>query len=275
MLHGAICPVTLAVSAAGIAGASYFAYRSGNKPSAIGFGTVTAMIFAAQMLNFPISHGTSGHILGGLLAVSLLGTPYAILSITLVLAVQAVFFGDGGISTLGANVINMAFVGAGLGGALLNLLNKQGVSKNIALGVSSWAAVVLASVLCSFELASAGSVVLSKILPTMVSVHCLIGLGEAVATVGLVVAINKVGIRKYAPTSFALAFAAALVSPWASSLPDGLEWAMGHQISAINVTIFSTIAGALSGVFLVFILAYTAAGLIKRISFIGGQYARC
>ena len=97
MLNGAICPVTVGVGIAGGMTALYFARKAEEKPSAAKFATVTAMIFALQMLNFPVQNGTSGHLLGGMLAVALLGVPFAALSIAIVLGVQAVFFGDGGV----------------------------------------------------------------------------------------------------------------------------------------------------------------------------------
>ena len=75
-------------------------------------GLVAAFVFAVQMLNFPVANGTSGHLLGGVLAAVLVG-PYAgALAVTVVLVVQALLFADGGLSALGLNVVNMALVGA-------------------------------------------------------------------------------------------------------------------------------------------------------------------
>ena len=118
MLQGAVCPVTLALGAAGVTVAATFAVRSANKPSAARFAGVAALIFAGQMMNFAIPGGTSGHLLGGVLAAALLGTPFGVLAMTLVLAVQALLFGDGGLLALGANVVNMALLGVGIGGLL-------------------------------------------------------------------------------------------------------------------------------------------------------------
>ena len=124
MLHGAICPVTSAVAGVGVLTAAYLASKSQHKPSLIEFSSVTALVFGAQMLNFPISGGTSGHLLGGMLAARLLGIPFAVISLSLVLAIQAVFFGDGGISTLGANIINMSIAGVVLGALIDRVLKK-------------------------------------------------------------------------------------------------------------------------------------------------------
>jgi len=116
LLNGSICPITATLSVLCLTGAAWAAYRSGKKPDALRFAAVSAFIFAAQMMNFPISGGTSGHLLGGVLASALLGAPFGILALALVVAVQAVVFADGGLNVLGANVFNMAILGAGLGG---------------------------------------------------------------------------------------------------------------------------------------------------------------
>ena len=79
-------------------------------------GLTTAFIFAAQMINFPVFGGTSGHLLGGTLAAIILGSPWAgMLSIATVLIIQAVLFADGGITALGANILNMAVIGVWVG----------------------------------------------------------------------------------------------------------------------------------------------------------------
>ena len=74
-------------------------------------GMMTAFIFAAQMLNFPIGGGTSGHFMGGALAVFVLGPAAGLLSLMLVLVLQCLLFADGGVTALGANVFNMAVIG--------------------------------------------------------------------------------------------------------------------------------------------------------------------
>ena len=101
MLHGAICPVTAAVAVAGFGVATCLGMKSEEKPSIAQFASVSSLIFALQMLNFPIQNGTSGHLLGGVLALSLLGVPFGVLSMAIVLVVQSLFFGDGGGKYLG------------------------------------------------------------------------------------------------------------------------------------------------------------------------------
>ena len=133
MLNGAVCPVTLAVSAVGVAVAVLVAKKNDNRPSPARFAAVTALIFALQMLNYPVQNGTSGHLVGAMLGVGLLGIPFAVLSMSIVLAIQAFFFGDGGINALGANILNMALIGAGLLGFIYNRIKYTFINRLFAL----------------------------------------------------------------------------------------------------------------------------------------------
>ncbi len=233
MLEGSICPVTAVVSAAGIAAAAYSAVKSKNKPDAARFGAVTALIFAAQMMNFPIQHGTSGHLLGGVLAAALLGTPFGVLAIALVLAIQCLVFSDGGFSVLGANILNMAILGAGLGGFLTTRLLKSASIKSVkdavTLGGIAWASVVIAALACSIELAVSGTIAFSQVAVAMLLTHALIGIGEGLITVAgcFLFATETVSSPKKwfrAAPLMASAFIAMILSPFASGYPDGLEW---------------------------------------------------
>ncbi len=152
-------------------------------------GITAAFIFAAQMLNFPVAGGTSGHFLGAMLACVLLGPWEGVLTMVVVLAVQCLFFADGGLTALGANIFNMAVVGGLASYALLWLTRKplkgrvgEKASLLSTTAFFSWFSVVLASLACSFELAISGTVPLGTALPAMVGVHCLIGIGEAIIT---------------------------------------------------------------------------------------------
>ncbi len=152
-------------------------------------GITAAFIFAAQMLNFPVAGGTSGHFLGAMLACVLLGAWPGFLVMVVVLVVQCLFFADGGLTALGANVFNMAVV-AGLLSYFLMVLARKTLSRPlgdkssllVTTAFFSWLSVVLASAACSFELAISGTVPLSTVLPAMVGVHSVIGIGEAVIT---------------------------------------------------------------------------------------------
>lgn len=228
MLNGMICPVSATLAVAGIAVASYAARRSQNRPGAARFAAVAALVFAAQMLNFPVQDGTSGHLLGGVVASSLLGVPFGVLALALVVSIQSLVFADGGLLVLGANVVNMALLGAGVGGLINEVLRKQGLSRHLALLAASWVSVLLAASACSIELAISGTIEAGKVLPAMLGVHALIGVGEALLTVVLVGAFANASTTS-ARWNFAAPFlgailAATLLSPFASTHPDGLEW---------------------------------------------------
>jgi cobalt/nickel transport system permease protein len=151
-------------------------------------GLVAAFVFAVQMINFPVANGTSGHLLGGVLAAVLVG-PYAgALAVTVVLVVQGLLFADGGLSALGLNIINMALVGAfaGYGFFLLcrRLLGRTTPSVTIAAAVAGFAAPVLASVLfvLEYEIGGNDAVSIGAVAGSMIGVHVLIGIGEGLIT---------------------------------------------------------------------------------------------
>jgi cobalt/nickel transport system permease protein len=149
-------------------------------------GVLAAFIFAAQMLNFPIAGGTSGHLIGAALAAILLGPWAGVLIMTCVLVVQCLIFQDGGLFALGANIVNMGiiagFVGCYVyrGGAFLFGGHKRRIL--VSGGIAAWLSVVMASVACAFELAISGTVPLGVALPAMAGVHALIGIVEGAIT---------------------------------------------------------------------------------------------
>jgi cobalt/nickel transport system permease protein len=156
-------------------------------------GVVAAFIFATQMLNFPVAAGTSGHLLGATLAAVLLGPWLACLVMAVVLVVQCFAFADGGVSALGANVLNMGVLGALLAGYLIVAAQKLLPASRAAflgsVAVVSWLAVMTGAAFTSFELALSGTIPLDTVLPAMLGVHVPIGIGEAVITVAAVSAV--------------------------------------------------------------------------------------
>ena len=162
-------------------------------------GLVAAFIFAVQMLNFPVAAGTSGHLLGGVLAAVLVGPWTGAICISLVLVVQALLFADGGLSALGLNILNMAFV-AGVGGYAVFLGIRRFLPSNrpsvvLAAGIAAGISVVLASLafVLEYALGGAGDAPISTVLTAMAGVHTLIGIGEGVITalaVGAVLAVR-------------------------------------------------------------------------------------
>jgi cobalt/nickel transport system permease protein len=232
MLNGLICPVSAALAVTGIAVAARAATRSQDKPGALRFAAVAALVFAAQMINFPVQDGTSGHLLGGVLASGLLGIPFGVLALALVVTIQSLVFADGGLLVLGANVFNMAVLGAGVGGLLHAALRRSGLHRHLALLLAGWASVLLAATACSVELAVSGTIAAEKVLPAMLGVHALIGIGEALLTLLLVTAFaNKPatsGHWEFAAPFLGALLVATMLSPFASSHPDGLEWVAEH-----------------------------------------------
>ncbi|MHB1294460.1 MAG: energy-coupling factor ABC transporter permease [Anaerolineae bacterium] len=151
-------------------------------------GVMAAFVFAAQMINFRVAGGTSGHLLGGALVAILLGPWAGSLVLTAVLVVQALLFQDGGIMALGANVLNMAVVGVWSAHLIYTGLRRlipgdRGMWPSAF--VAAWTSVVLASAMASLELALSGISPLGVVLPAMVLVHMLIGVGEGLITTGV------------------------------------------------------------------------------------------
>jgi cobalt/nickel transport system permease protein len=151
-------------------------------------GLVAAFVFAAQMLNFPVAAGTSGHLLGGVLAAVLVGPWTGVVCIALVLFVQALVFADGGLSALGLNVLNMALIG-GLGGyaifaAVRRLLPRTRSSVVTASAAAALVSVVLASTgfVAEYALGGVGDAPVGTVLAAVSGIHLLIGIGEAVIT---------------------------------------------------------------------------------------------
>lgn len=203
-------------------------------------GLAATFVFAAQMLNFPVAGGTSGHLLGAALAAVLLGPAAAVLVMTAVLVVQCLVFADGGLLALGANVLNMAVIGSLAGGGIHRLVRRLGTGLRgtvTAAAFAAWCSVLLAALACAVELALSGAAPARLVLPAMAGVHAVIGLGEAVITALVLVSIAAIrpelvgggesapGRRTFlVPGGLVVAFAlAALAAPFASSLPDGLE----------------------------------------------------
>lgn len=221
-------------------------------------GLAAAFIFATQMFNFPVASGTTGHLLGGTLAAILLGPWVGVLVVSVVVAIQALVFADGGLTALGYNVLNMAIVTAFGGWGVYQLLrrtlprNRTGVVAASAL--AGFCGTVLASVMFSIEwlLGPSADISFAKVFGAMVGVHAVIGIGEGLITgiaVGAVVAArpdlvvgaadldpDEVAVRTPVGTKpfvigalLAIAVLAGVVSQFAFDDPDGLERVAADQ----------------------------------------------
>ncbi|MCR5026135.1 MAG: cobalt transporter CbiM [Methanobrevibacter sp.] len=152
---------------------------------------LAAGIFAIMSMNMPIPFGTSGHMVGGALVAILFCAPEAaVLVFTVVLIIQALVFGDGGITALGANVLNMAIIGGSVG--LYTFKGLKGIIGIYgAAGVGAWLATVVAALACAIEMAIAGTFPLTIGVASMVLYHFFIGIIEAVLTVVVLLALNS------------------------------------------------------------------------------------
>lgn len=148
-------------------------------------GMVAALIFAGQMFNFPISSGTSGHLIGGVFAAVILGPFAGAIVIAAVLLVQMLFFADGGLLAIGANIINMALFGTVIAYYTYYYL-KKAVPEWLAILVAAWASVPLAALACALEIGISGTVPFMVVVPAMLKVHMIIGIAEALITLALV-----------------------------------------------------------------------------------------
>jgi cobalt/nickel transport system permease protein len=151
-------------------------------------GLVAAFVFAAQMVNFPVATGTSGHLLGGALAAVLMGPAAGAVCVSVVVFVQALLFADGGLSALGLNVVNMALVTA-FGGyvvfrAVRAVLPRRATSVALAGGVAAGVSVVLASIafVVEYAIGGTGGASVGAVATAMIGTHVLIGVGEGVIT---------------------------------------------------------------------------------------------
>jgi len=203
--------VCLATTAAGAAAAAYALRRTCVElaPSRVSAAALTgAFIFAAQMLNFPIAGGTSGHFLGAALAAILFGPWAAALIMSAVLIIQAVLFHDGGITALGANFLCTAVIGAftgyGVYRAGLRLLG--GRLRAVSAFAASWASIVAASGGVALLLALSGAAPLGAALSAMFGWHALIGVGEGLITTAVALYLTE---RSALPVSLAKEGAAA------------------------------------------------------------------
>jgi cobalt/nickel transport system permease protein len=233
---------TAALAALGVGTALRQARRSLPPRRVPILGLTAAFVFAAQMVNFPVAGGTSGHLMGAVLAAVLLGPGGAVLVLTAVLVVQSLVFADGGLLALGANVFNMGIVGGVGGYALYRAAARLGGGDRGRLGASAfaaWGSIVLAAVLVAGELTLSGVAAWAVVLPAMAGVHMLIGVGEALITALVVLALLRTrpelldDAEPAGPSrplgevvAFGLVIALGIglfVSPFASAWPDGLE----------------------------------------------------
>jgi cobalt/nickel transport system permease protein len=200
-------------------------------------GIMAAFIFAAQMINFPVAGGTSGHMLGGALAAIVLGPWAGMLVMASVIGLQALLFQDGGLLVMGANIFNMGLLTALIGYGLYRSVAGQsrGVRLTVA-GVAAWLSVMVGALATALQLWLSGTSPLAIVMPAMLGVHALIGIGEALITVAALAFIMQTRPNLLEPTAVkarggygwviagvAIVLIVVLLAPLASANPDGLE----------------------------------------------------
>lgn len=230
--------------ATGVASVAALGIALGRSQDAFGIrrapvlGLTTAFIFAAQMINFPVAGGTSGHLLGGTLAAIILGSPRAgTLCIATVLIIQAVLFADGGITALGANIFNMGVIGVWVGWILTQTLQRLlGGSRRrlpLAAGIAAGVSVVVAAIACAIELILSGTAPSLIVLPAITGVHILIGIGEGLITLSVLTYLatarpdllpgEQQQFKGWLVPVVSIFLIAGVLSLAASAWPDGLE----------------------------------------------------
>ncbi|MCC7176649.1 MAG: energy-coupling factor ABC transporter permease [Bryobacterales bacterium] len=235
---GFLSPAILAATGAASAGGVYWMSRRAQgeieESRAPLLGVMGAFVFAAQMINFPVGAGTTGHLLGGALLAFTLGPAPAVVTMTAILAVQALVFQDGGVLALGANVFNMAIAGV-LGGYLLYRLLGGSRSRGIAVFTGASASVMVCAVLALAELRLSGVPMPPALLGVSMGLFAVNAVLEGAVTVGVIQALARLNpgfVKESAaplrrPVLAAVALAAvflASVGVWfASEAPDGLE----------------------------------------------------
>lgn len=291
LLSAPVALTSAGLSAVAVGTACANARASLSARNAATIGVTAAFVFAAQMINFPVAGGTSGHLVGGVLAAVLVGPSAAVVVMTAVLILQCLVFGDGGLLALGANVLNMAvlhpLVGFALYSAVVGRAGPAGVRGIAGVAFGSWIATVVAAAACAGELTLSGISTSSVVLPAMVGVHAIIGLGEALIASLVLAAMMRLrpellrrassrpGSRALTGVLLGLSSSLALalfVSPFACSWPDGLERVVatlgiepsrarlsvpaplrGYAIAGLDGSWLGTSIAALAGTVIVFV----------------------
>jgi cobalt/nickel transport system permease protein len=262
-------------------------------------GVLAAAIFAGQMLNFSVTGGTSGHLLGAAIATILLGPWAAVIVLTSVVSIQALIFQDGGLLALGANIFNMAIVGVSVSYFVFSSFKKlaRGKSWGIFVGgaAAAWFSIVIASLAAALQLALSGTSPANIAIPAMGGIHMLIGIGEGLITVGALAFLyaarrDLFHVGDPAPKGGAavwvfglvIALGLAILAPLASNHPDGLEWVAeqkgfleaaraplfnifpNYVLPGISNQALATILAGILGTLLVFGVALAVATLRRK-----------
>ncbi|MCI0550371.1 MAG: energy-coupling factor ABC transporter permease [Anaerolineae bacterium] len=259
-------------------------------------GIMAAFIFAAQMINFPVAGGTSGHLLGGALAAIVLGPWAGMLVMTAVIAVQALLFQDGGLLVMGANILNMGLLTSVIGyGLYRSVLASSRSTKLAVAGVAAWLSVMAGALATALQLWLSGTSNLQTVVLAMLGVHVLIGIGEALITVAALgfifrtrpdllgeKSVSAQGGRGWVLAGVLISLIVVVLSPLASANPDGLERVAGdlgflstgrsapyeiipdYTVPFLGETSLSTIVAGVVGVIVLLVLVFLAGRSLQK-----------
>ena len=181
-------------AASNIVGQARRAVTSSGRSLLLRMAMIATLIFFAQMFDFPVTHGTTGHLLGCALAAICLGPWAGALTMAGVLTAQSVFLGDGGLWALGANTFNMAIIGT-VGAYYTYVAFRKLLPGRFSFyaGVicASWLSVVAAAAATALEVGFSGTDRVGWTLSSMISVHAVVGLAEALATIAILGLLQK------------------------------------------------------------------------------------
>ncbi len=259
-------------------------------------GILAAFIFAAQMINFPVAGGTSGHLLGGALAAIVLGPWAAMLVMTAVIAAQAILFQDGGLLVMGANIFNMGILTVLIGFGLYRSVSGRGRrTKMLVVAAAAWLSVMAGALSTSLQLWLSGTSTLTFVMPAMLGIHAIIGIGEALITVGALAfimqtrpdflsdeAVTAKGGRLWIAVGAVITLLVVILAPFASANPDGLE-RVAEDLGFINTGVdapyqllpdytipllggsaLSTVVAGIIGALFVSVLVYLLARTLRK-----------
>ncbi|HET9589677.1 MAG TPA: energy-coupling factor ABC transporter permease [Anaerolineales bacterium] len=259
-------------------------------------GIMAAFIFAAQMINFPVAGGTSGHLLGGALAAITLGPWAGMLVMTAVIAVQALLFQDGGLLVMGANILNMGLLTAAIGyGLYRGALGRSRGTRLAVAGAAAWLSVMAGALATALQLWLSGTGNLQTLTLAMLGVHALIGVGEALITIAALAFIFQTrpdlldekslfarGGRGWVLAGALISLLVVVLSPFASADPDGLERVASdlgfinrgqsasyhifpdYTLPILGETSLSTIMAGATGVLVVLVVAIVAGRSLQK-----------
>ena len=234
-------------------------------------GVMGAFVFAAQMINFPVGPGTSGHLVGGALLAIILGPAPAALVMTAILALQALIFQDGGVLALGANVFNMALAGVAAGYLPYRLWVQQ--SRSAAIFAAGALSVMTSACLALGQLLISGVPMAGGVLWASLALFLVSAIMEGAITVAAVQAIERLNpawvagpqptsSRTLAGVTLAALLLVVVGTLVASAAPDGIQRLTGQALDSAAWS--QRTAAGVAGLGLIFVLCYLGGKLISR-----------